>query len=105
MTEPLFSIPMIERFIGYDTISRNSNLPLIHFVRDYLSELGVESVLTHDESGKKPISLPRSAPKIAPALFCPVTPMWCHAKIRNGQAIRSRWPSWMIVSWGAASAT
>ena len=43
MTDPLFSIPMIERFIGFDTISRNSNLPLIHFVRDYLADLGIET--------------------------------------------------------------
>ena len=53
MTDPLFSISMIERFIGFDTISRNSNLPLIHFVRDYLKNLGIPSVLTHDKTGEK----------------------------------------------------
>ncbi|MFV0244447.1 MAG: acetylornithine deacetylase [Qingshengfaniella sp.] len=53
MTDPLFSLPMIERFIGFDTISRNSNLPLIHFVRDYLAELGIPVTLTHDETGQK----------------------------------------------------
>ncbi len=68
MTEPLFSIPMIERFIGYDTISRNSNLPLIHFVRDYLSELGVESVLTHDESGEKANLFATIGPKDRPGI-------------------------------------
>jgi acetylornithine deacetylase len=51
--EALFSLEMIERFIGFDTTSRDSNLPLIHFVRDRLAELGVESHLTYDETGRK----------------------------------------------------
>lgn len=35
MHDPLFSIPMIEKFISFNTISHNnSNLGLIHFVRN-----------------------------------------------------------------------
>jgi acetylornithine deacetylase len=49
----LFSVEMIERFISFDTTSRNSNLPLIHFVRDHLRSIGVEPVLTYDEDGRK----------------------------------------------------
>lgn len=49
----LFSLDMIEKFIGFDTTSRNSNLPLIHFVRDYLAGLGVDSVLTYDGDRRK----------------------------------------------------
>lgn len=44
---------MIERLIAFDTTSRNSNLELIDFVRDYLRGLGVESELVHDPSGTK----------------------------------------------------
>jgi len=44
---------LIERLIGFDTTSRNSNLELIHYVRDYLAGLGVESHLTHDGEGRK----------------------------------------------------
>ena len=44
---------MIERLIAFDTTSRNSNLELIHYVRDYLKDLGVESHLTYDDSGAK----------------------------------------------------
>lgn len=44
---------MIERLIAFDTTSRNSNLELIHFVRDYLAALGVESELVPDPSGTK----------------------------------------------------
>ena len=46
-------VEMIERLISFDTTSRESNLPLIHFVRDYLASHGVESALIYDETGKK----------------------------------------------------
>jgi len=47
------SMDMIRRLVAFDTTSRNSNLELIHFVSDYLGELGVESRLVHDETGAK----------------------------------------------------
>ena len=46
-------VEMIERLISFDTTSRESNLPLIHFVRDYLASHGVESALIYDETGRK----------------------------------------------------
>ena len=47
------TLDMIERFISFDTTSHKSNLPLIHYVRDYLADLGVSAVLTHDATGQK----------------------------------------------------
>ena len=44
---------MIERLVAFDTTSRNSNLDLIHDVRDYLRGHGVASRLFHDEGGQK----------------------------------------------------
>jgi acetylornithine deacetylase len=44
---------LLERLVGFDTTSRNSNLELIHFVRDYLGEHGVEAALIHDEGANK----------------------------------------------------
>jgi len=44
---------MIERLIAFDTTSRNSNLELIHDVRDYLAGLGVTAELVHDTDGRK----------------------------------------------------
>ena len=44
---------MIDRLIAFDTTSRNSNLELIHYVRDYLADLGVEANLVHDAGGTK----------------------------------------------------
>ncbi|HXP64694.1 MAG TPA: acetylornithine deacetylase [Steroidobacteraceae bacterium] len=44
---------MIERLIAFNTVSRDSNLGLIEWVRDYLSGFGAKTRLTHDASGKK----------------------------------------------------
>jgi acetylornithine deacetylase len=44
---------MIERLIGFNTVSRDSNLGLIEWVRDYLHGFGAVTRLTHDASGKK----------------------------------------------------
>jgi acetylornithine deacetylase len=44
---------MIERLIAFNTVSRDSNLGLIEWVRDYLTKLGAKTRLTHDAGGKK----------------------------------------------------
>ena len=44
---------MIERLIAFNTVSRDSNLGLIEWVRDYLQGLGAITRLTHDASAKK----------------------------------------------------
>ena len=54
MSKPVYSpVEMIERLVSFDTTSRESNLPLIHFVRDYLASHGIDSALVHDETGRK----------------------------------------------------
>jgi acetylornithine deacetylase len=44
---------MIAALVGFDTTSRESNLGLIEFVRDYLSDHGVDSRLVANEAGDK----------------------------------------------------
>jgi acetylornithine deacetylase len=44
---------MIERLIGFKTVSRDSNLGLIEWVRDYLRGFGAVTRLTYDPTGKK----------------------------------------------------
>ena len=44
---------MIRKLVGFPTVSRESNLELIHFARDFLAELGAESRLTHDDDRRK----------------------------------------------------
>jgi acetylornithine deacetylase len=49
----LASLDLIRTLVGYDTTSRDSNLALIHWVRDYLAGHGIASVLTFDDDGRK----------------------------------------------------
>ncbi len=44
---------MIERLIAFNTVSRDSNLGLIEWVRDHLKGLGATTRLTYDAAGKK----------------------------------------------------
>jgi acetylornithine deacetylase len=44
---------MIERLIAFKTVSRDSNLGLIEYARDYLLGFGATTRLTYDPSGKK----------------------------------------------------
>jgi acetylornithine deacetylase len=44
---------MIDRLIAFNTVSRDSNLGLIEWVRDYLHGHGAQSRLTYDASGGK----------------------------------------------------
>lgn len=43
----------ISKLIGFDTTSRDSNLPLIEYVVERLEALGIDSTLVHNEDGEK----------------------------------------------------
>ncbi|SHH70508.1 acetylornithine deacetylase [Pollutimonas bauzanensis] len=47
------SLDMIAKLVGFDTVSRNSNLQLIHYIRDYLAGHGVQSHLVASPEGTK----------------------------------------------------
>jgi len=47
------SLELLETLIGFDTVSRNSNLGLIEWMRDYLKRLGAASRLSYDATKKK----------------------------------------------------
>ena len=44
---------LIAKLISFDTVSRNSNMVLLDFVRDYLGQLGIESKLVPNEDDSK----------------------------------------------------
>jgi acetylornithine deacetylase len=44
---------LLDRLIGFATVSRDSNLELIAFIRDYLAELGVQSELFYNPERTK----------------------------------------------------
>ncbi len=46
-------VEMLRRLIAFDTTSRDSNLALIHYVRDYLAGHGIDSTLIPNEDGTK----------------------------------------------------
>ncbi|MBN3723796.1 acetylornithine deacetylase [Burkholderia sp. Ac-20379] len=50
---PLSSRDLLERLIGFATVSRDSNLALIEFIRDYLAGHGVECELFYNDARTK----------------------------------------------------
>jgi acetylornithine deacetylase len=53
MAEHMNPREMMERLVAFPTVSRDSNLGLIAFVKDYLTGHGVESTVVHSEDGAK----------------------------------------------------
>src|SRR6266581_2197747 len=49
----LIALDLIRTLVGFDTTSRESNLALIHWVRDYLAAHGIASDLTFDDDRLK----------------------------------------------------
>ena len=47
------SLEMIQKLISFDTTSRDSNLGLIEYVRDWLGPYGIESTLVYDADKRK----------------------------------------------------
>ena len=47
------TVEILDKLVSFDTTSRNSNLPLIDWVRHYLDGHGVSYRLSHDETGGK----------------------------------------------------
>ncbi|MGH6887023.1 MAG: M20/M25/M40 family metallo-hydrolase, partial [Geminicoccales bacterium] len=58
------ALDLIRRLVGFDTVSARSNLELIHFARDYLGGLGIDSRLTFDADGRKANLLAAIGPNV-----------------------------------------
>ena len=52
-SEDLVSLDLIRTLVGFDTTSRDSNLALIDWVRQYLAGYGIASTLTFDDDRRK----------------------------------------------------
>tara|TARA_A100001037_G_C14737455_1_gene451599 strand:- start:70 stop:219 length:150 start_codon:yes stop_codon:yes gene_type:complete len=46
------SLEIIERLVQFNTVSRDSNLPLIDFISEYLDDLGIRSSRVESDDGK-----------------------------------------------------
>lgn len=53
MAETFTTADLLDRLVSFDTTSRNSNLPLIGFVRDYLDAHGIPYRISTDATGGK----------------------------------------------------
>ncbi len=53
MTAGTASVAMIRRLVAFPTVSRDSNLELIHFIRDTLKPLDADIRLTYDDEKRK----------------------------------------------------
>jgi acetylornithine deacetylase len=51
--DDLVGLPLIRKWIGFDTTSRESNLALIDWTRAYLESYGARSTLTYDDERRK----------------------------------------------------
>src|SRR5688572_1183069 len=49
----LNTVEILQRLVAFPTVSRDSNLPLIEWVRNFLADHGVASQLIHDDTGRK----------------------------------------------------
>ncbi len=46
----LGTVDILERLVAFPTVSRDPNLPLIEWIRNYLADHGVDSTLVGDDS-------------------------------------------------------
>ena len=59
------AIQMLELLVGFDSVSRHSNLPLIALIEAYLDECGISSARIPSPDGRKTNLLARIGPKAA----------------------------------------
>jgi len=59
------AISILGEITAFDTTSRESNLKLIEHIQSYLDNFGIESRLTHNESGSKANLWATIGPEIA----------------------------------------
>jgi len=59
------TVDLLRQLVAFDTTSRNSNLELIHFIRDYLAGFGVEATLLFNDEGSKANLFATIGPNIA----------------------------------------
>lgn len=62
------TIDLLKALVGFDTTSHKSNLPLIQFIRDYLSSFQISSEVIRDESGTKANLLATIGPAEVPGV-------------------------------------
>src|SRR5471030_758451 len=83
-------LDILKRLMAFDTVSSESNMALIEYVRDLLLTKGIESLIVKDETGKKANLFASTGPKSLPGILLSGTPTWCRRPGRPGPSRRFR---------------
>ena len=62
-------LEILKRLMAFDTVSSESNMALIEYVRDLLLTKGIESLIVKDESGKKANLFASTGPREVPGIL------------------------------------
>ena len=62
------SLEHLDRLIAFPSVSRDSNLDLIAYVREFLGGVGIETLLVHNEDGRKANLWASIGPKDVPGI-------------------------------------
>lgn len=62
-------LEILKRLIAFDSVSSESNMALIEYVRDVLATKGIESLIVKDESGKKANLFASTGPREQPGIL------------------------------------
>lgn len=63
------ALEILKRLIAFDTVSSESNLALIDYVRELLASKGIESLIVKDESGRKANLFASVGPRDVPGVL------------------------------------
>ncbi len=61
-------LEILKQLMAFDTVSSESNLALIDYVRDLLLTKGIDSLIVKDQSGKKANLFASTGPKQQPGV-------------------------------------
>ncbi|MEL6959606.1 MAG: acetylornithine deacetylase [Pseudomonadota bacterium] len=68
MAEVLSPRALLDTLVGFPTVSRDSNLPLMSFVEDYLASHGIASTRVPDPTGEKAALYAHTGPEVEGAI-------------------------------------
>ena len=86
---------ILDRLIAFDTVSQNSNMALMHYIEQLLSEADIKTTLIPNAQGTKANLLATIGPtdsggvmlsgrRCRGAWCCRAIPMWCLSKVKSG---------------------
>ena len=91
MASKLTPIEILEKLVAFPTVSRDTNLPLVDWVEDYLNSHDIECHRYYHESGEKAAIMAHVGPEIDGGIVFQVTPTLSRQKANPGPPIPIHW--------------